>query len=55
VTFLIGACKALQFTGLAGIIGLEQALETFQGGPIMYWLKYLSIFNAKSPPQNKAA
>jgi hypothetical protein len=48
VAFLLAAAMALKgvlnFAGLNSFVVLIQA---FQDGPVMYWLKYLSMFNAQ--------
>ncbi len=53
IAFLLTALSAL--SGVLNIAGLAQAadkIQLFKNGKIMYWLKYLSMFNAKKPEQS---
>lgn len=50
VAFILTALSAL--SGIAGIAGLDKiqaAVQAFKSGKIMYWITYLSMFNAKKP------
>jgi hypothetical protein len=50
IAFLLSAIGAI--TGalnLAGLTGFADKVQLFKNGKIMYWLKYLSMFNAKKP------
>lgn len=59
VTALMGAIQALNvILKWAKLTDLAVKVIAFQNSPIMYWLKYLSIYNAKKEvaqvlPQNK--
>lgn len=56
VCFLLTSLKAV--SGVANIAGLAEfttKLESFKTGPIMYWLKYFSMYNAQKPAVAQAA
>lgn len=48
VTALLGVLMALQkVLQIAKLADLALKVEAFMSGPIMYWLKFLSVYNAK--------
>jgi len=48
VTALLGALAALQkVLALAKLADLAAKVSAFSNGPIMYWLKWFSMYNAK--------
>lgn len=50
VTCVLGIARALvPVLNLAKLVNLASALEAFQSGTIMYWLKFFSMYNAKKP------
>lgn len=50
VAFLIGSMTALASVfNYAGLTSAVQAITVFQKGPVIYWLKFFSLFNAKKP------
>lgn len=50
VTMLTGILGTLSgISNYAGFTAIVAALTAFQNGPIMYWLKFFSAFNAKKP------
>lgn len=34
---------------ISGLAGIASAIDAFKKGKVMYWLSYLSMFNAKKP------
>lgn len=55
VACMIGVVSALSGAfNLAGLMGFVAKLEAFKSGKIMYWLSYLSMFNAKKPDADSA-
>lgn len=47
LAFLLTSLNALKsLSNFAGLVSITQKLETFQNSQIMYWLKYVSLFNA---------
>jgi hypothetical protein len=56
VAFLLSALAGLKSVlNFAGLTTLTSALQSFQDGPIMYWLTYFSNFNAQNPPASMVA
>jgi hypothetical protein len=54
LTALIGAIMAILsalsgIASLSGLLAFGEKVKAFQNGKIMYWLKYLSMFNAQKP------
>lgn len=50
VLFLLTVTSAISGVGsFAGLTSLTSAVQAFQSGPIMYWLKFFSMFNAQKP------
>lgn len=50
IAFLLTTISALtKVFNLVGLVNFATKLQAFSNGPIMYWLKYLSLFNAKKP------
>lgn len=50
VGFLMAGVQVLMGAfNYAGLTAFVEKLAAFQSGKIMYWLKYLSLFNAKKP------
>lgn len=54
LTLVAGTLMALLkilsgISSLSGLIAFANKVEAFQNGKVMYWLKYLSMFNAKKP------
>ncbi len=50
VAFLLTILKAISgIANLTGLVSFAEKLQVFRDGKIMYWLKYLSMFNAKKP------
>lgn len=48
VTAIMGLIKLLQpLLNMAKLTSIAGMLEAFMNGPIMYWLKFASIYNAK--------
>lgn len=49
------ACLLTIFTALskvlnlAGLMSIAEKVQLFKNGKVMYWLTYLSMFNAKKP------
>ena len=51
VAFLLAVSEAIQqVTHSSGLVELAAKIQAFQDGKIMYYLKMLSLFNAKAPP-----
>lgn len=46
LTILMALSKAFS---LAGLVGVAESITAFKDGKVMYWLKYLSMFNAQKP------
>lgn len=56
VVCLLGILNALMgVLHLSGLAGLAMGVESFKNGKFMYWLSYLSMFNAKKPDSVKPA
>ncbi len=55
IAFLLTSLYAVsKISQLAGANDLAAKVEEFKNGKVMYWLKYLSMFNAKKPePKNE--
>lgn len=58
VAFLLAMCKALDFTGIAAIMGFEQKLEDFENSKFLYYAKYLAAYTKpfvkpETPPELK--
>lgn len=50
IAFLLTAISALTgILNVAGLVNLATKLQIFRDGKVMYWLKFLSMFNAKKP------
>lgn len=50
IAFLLTTISALsKVLNTAGLVNFAAKVQAFRDGPIMYWLKYLSMFNAKKP------
>lgn len=50
IAFLLTSIRALTgILNVAGLVNLAAKLELFRDSKIMYWLKFLSMFNAKKP------
>lgn len=55
VACMLGVLSTLSGAfNFAGLAGFAAKLELFKNGRIMYWLSYLSMFNAKKPESLKA-
>ena len=55
VTCLLGIARALvPIFNFAKLTGVASALESFQEGAVMYWLKFFSMYNAKKKPEGAA-
>jgi hypothetical protein len=56
VAFLMGLLKSLSglFAQFPQLQKLSAALEEFQDGKVMYWLKFFSNFNAQKPADSPA-
>ena len=56
IAFLLTAISALsKVLNLAGLVNFAAKLQAFKDGPIMYWLKYASLFNAKKTEKTVVA
>lgn len=56
VTLLLGLLRILvPVVNIAGLAALALKLQAFESSPIMYWLKFFSMYNAKKPEEKKAA
>ena len=50
IAFLLTALNSLSvILSLSGLAKFAEKVKLFKDGKIMYWLKYLSLFNAKKP------
>jgi hypothetical protein len=50
VAFLLTLLSAVSgIAGLSGLAAFASKIQAFKDGKIMYWLKYLSMFNAQKP------
>lgn len=50
VTFLLGLIRVLgPVLNLAKLASIAAAIQAFENGTIMYWLKFFSMYNAKKP------
>ncbi len=54
VAFLLATLGTLAGAfNLGGLVKVAEAITVFKNGKFMYWLSYLSMFNAKKPEEKK--